>query len=1342
MINIIMNSNIIKLYDVIDENAVNVCNDDYPLLASTTVGKAADNKKEFETCQCYLKHNYAVWEEHNISSRQQEEEEKDEKTKKEKENAIWLILRQQQQQLNSGADLMIDFSRCLCDKQRQNNCQIHYYHNSSSAILRNTTTATTNSSSKYCSSQQQHSISLTTIPPPTLLEHGKESPHPQQQQQSTLPTLFKPSCTHEDTYAAVPYLILDNSNTCKFISNKEKTTLTVDKYASSTTTNFISSSTTSMHATPADACTKKFPILYNVKHHQSKKRKHHSNTTMMMMNKNSDDHCKHHLISTRDKNLVERCLNYSSDHCNWLLKNNPFQPHNGGGSKLLNLFFILLLTLAQYFGSTQGLLVAKSPPFSLDSSSPVDSVSIDSSDFAMQSPHTNNSSSASSLNNNFALTKTSYDQNDGGLGDNFPSSSKSLSISSAAGSGAYLDKLDNLERSLAAVLIKVAYGTTSTTKRSIPDNSYASSLTTIATPLLTTQRYHEKSRQPQLNVHHRNYELDLERDHALPTTAPNADILKSNSNPTYPNPNRHHNNDRDRHRHLINSTPLPSLPEVLKKSNGHTPTIPMFSGADIPSYSPPARSFFTPPLPPEYQHPFADKPTLRGTNNEGGIVPNTGSYINRRPIPPPSLMPGHERIPFRPPDLAGGSTSGNTNTNMSPAQSPSAGSGSSLSSSVNPHSSSSSSGVHLDAEHKKSSNNATKSINVESPPPDVKSENGNPDAAQGSSSGSMFLDSSDNYRNNYNSKVRKEVLPSIQRILSGSNGRKGDIPEVLLKQVTTRPNYHQPPSSPVVINTYLNQNGDTSVVDATSVDSKQNINKIKNMKDIEGGVDGLGGADGGAAAADTPQQTEITTKSVTGAMFGVPANGSTSTPSAAAIGGMKTNTVIVPTSRTVFASNNSPSSTNKGDDASSTSSSTLAAASGLATSSLAWNIHVYLSVILFTILAVYSLYKMVTYNKLTHLFSQSYFLCIHIILITICSIRTFYLCYDAYNIHSSFHIFVSEILLNLPATFLTISFAVLILFLSLKSLNHKNRYSALIRPLTVVVGCGVHVMLCITLHYVESYTLQNHQQQQKLLMKRHQQQQLQSYVHHNFAQQQQQYAYLESMAFNSPLSAASAAGQTAGGYQHLAAGVAPLPPNPPRVLSLICQIIYIFVCFSLGLLYLYLYRILKRVLRNKSQNYIHGYQNLSYAIHITIATALLFVLLAALQIFGAISISSTRPMISQATAEIDWFQWGYQFSLRLIEIAIITLISWVTGLKTNTGTNTVNINLTNNEARIVGGHIDTNSMYNTNASMNPRRLKQNVHYSQYSHPNVTNFFLPYTSSSSQEQFDMDYPARI
>lgn len=34
---------------------------------------------------------------------------------------------------------------------------------------------------------------------------------------------------------------------------------------------------------------------------------------------------------------------------------------------------------------------------------------------------------------------------------------------------------------------------------------------------------------------------------------------------------------------------------------------------------------------------------ISGTNTDGN------NYLNRRPIPPPSLGPGHERIPIRPP---------------------------------------------------------------------------------------------------------------------------------------------------------------------------------------------------------------------------------------------------------------------------------------------------------------------------------------------------------------------------------------------------------------------------------------------------------------------------------------------------------------------------------------------------------------------------------------------------------------------------------------------------------------------------------------------------------------------
>uniref|UniRef100_A0A4Y0B6T3 Uncharacterized protein n=1 Tax=Anopheles funestus TaxID=62324 RepID=A0A4Y0B6T3_ANOFN len=52
----------------------------------------------------------------------------------------------------------------------------------------------------------------------------------------------------------------------------------------------------------------------------------------------------------------------------------------------------------------------------------------------------------------------------------------------------------NLERSIAAVFSRVAYGSTTTTKRSIPDNVYVPSLTTVSTPLLTTFRYDNKNK--------------------------------------------------------------------------------------------------------------------------------------------------------------------------------------------------------------------------------------------------------------------------------------------------------------------------------------------------------------------------------------------------------------------------------------------------------------------------------------------------------------------------------------------------------------------------------------------------------------------------------------------------------------------------------------------------------------------------------------------------------------------------------------------------------------------------------------------------------------------------------
>lgn len=71
-------------------------------------------------------------------------------------------------------------------------------------------------------------------------------------------------------------------------------------------------------------------------------------------------------------------------------------------------------------------------------------------------------------------------------------------------------------------------------------------------------QYQQHSSYQKHSNYNNKYSLgDSEHDHALPTSAPNAEILKSNSNPTYPNPNRHHNHG-ERHRAHLNSTPSPS----------------------------------------------------------------------------------------------------------------------------------------------------------------------------------------------------------------------------------------------------------------------------------------------------------------------------------------------------------------------------------------------------------------------------------------------------------------------------------------------------------------------------------------------------------------------------------------------------------------------------------------------------------------------------------------------------------------------------------------------------------------------------------------------------------------
>ncbi|XP_075230367.1 uncharacterized protein LOC142329567 [Lycorma delicatula] len=88
--------------------------------------------------------------------------------------------------------------------------------------------------------------------------------------------------------------------------------------------------------------------------------------------------------------------------------------------------------------------------------------------------------------------------------------------------------------------------------------------------------------------------------------------------------------------------PTAAIPHTTTRSPPQTsPSI-----REMPSYAPPSRAFFTPPLPPEFLNPFHDKPTLRGSNSDVNMQ-------NRRPIPPPPprLPPETELIPIRPPEV-------------------------------------------------------------------------------------------------------------------------------------------------------------------------------------------------------------------------------------------------------------------------------------------------------------------------------------------------------------------------------------------------------------------------------------------------------------------------------------------------------------------------------------------------------------------------------------------------------------------------------------------------------------------------------------------------------------------
>lgn len=522
---------------------------------------------------------------------------------------------------------------------------------------------------------------------------------------------------------------------------------------------------------------------------------------------------------------------------------------------------------------------------------------------------------------------------------------------------------------------------------------------------------------------------------------------------------------------------------------------------ELPSYAPPARAFFTPPLPPEYLNPFADKPTLRGTNTDthaGGV---------RRPVPPPSLTPAQERIPIRPPDLV-----------LGPSQSP-------------------------------------------EKPPSVRNKPLNTPSKEQHKGLDMGMDS-DRKSNNTSEFVPTLHYPSISRILSGSNGRKQDIPEILLRPLSTvkpPPLHNVPPASTTEGSagppTTTTQRTVAKVYDTVTHPTIFNLPNTRRQEEDNG---------------------DQNSKNDNGDVHGI-----------------RENIEIVDAERLPYPQPQPPAPS-KGPSGNNQVINHVDSHSLESTWKIAWSLHVYVAAIMFTLMALYSIYKIVRFNEATNLLSQCYFLALHLLLTTVCTLRCFHLFYDAYNLGRSLAEPLYRVLMYLPAPLLTTAFATLVLYLArcsqAPSLNNK-----FISPTALVLCSAVHVVLCISLH-VSTHVLD----------------------------------------YN----------------------------DGTKILPLIYQCVYIVVCVTLGLYYMYVYRVARSQIQITNSKSVGNHVGadpttvaLSTAITTTVATAMLSILMGFVQLYAIFEIeepNGDRPH--------PWLWWGWQFSVRLLELSMCGLLAWVGSL--------------------------------------------------------------------------------
>lgn len=588
----------------------------------------------------------------------------------------------------------------------------------------------------------------------------------------------------------------------------------------------------------------------------------------------------------------------------------------------------------------------------------------------------------------------------------------------------------------------------------------------------------------------------------------------------------------------------------------------------IPSYAPPARTgFFTPPLPPEYLNPFAGKPTLRGSNSE------SNSHNARRPMPPPPLFRPHyenkERVPLPPPDF------------MVPEAKPSGKKALNTPSRPNSH--------HVsDSAYKEFIN----------------------------SDGNNSNNNSDNY-NKENAPVRQindtdfdfvPILqyPSVTRILSGSSGRRHDVPDFsdrysgpnsrhghhsyehtskslpnIRKDYNFIPNFPREgtPKPPEIINPPPERTNHHASVEQPSSPSSSSTMASS------------------TTAPTTPNNNKTQDSAVS--------NNASSKQSEE---GNKTMTVVESELTNVVEMSNSEKRNplEDGGEVYDSESHKVNDKNALYLWVVAWDIHVYLIASLFTLLSLYAVYNLILMKFYKHLLSRPYYISIHVIIALIGILRSVYLFHDAYNTTRSYPEPISHLLLNITCPLITTSFSIMFLYLIKTADVSLFNSNFLKHPICLILMSLSHVTLCICLDVTSDLTFD---------------------------------------------------------------------VSGTKYLPLVCQCIYILFCIILGGSYLYIYKNLANAASRKqvemfgslytttSELHKNRPAVLCLAIRITLAVAMLILLMAAVQVYGVfgvpVGLHDSYSFLDPQNQNMQrWVWWAYHFSVRLIEIAICYLLSW------------------------------------------------------------------------------------